>query len=306
MNVPSSVAFDSHPIVPAASLATHPFYWSVQRELWEYRSIYVAPLAVAGLYLFGFVISMFRLPGRMRAASAIGPMQLHAFIEKPYTYAALLIMATEFIVAIFYCLDALHGERRDRSILFWKSLPVSDLTTVLSKASIPIVVLPLVSVAVTVGTQWIMLLINSAALLASGVGIGALWTNLPLLPMWTMLFWHLLAGHGLWYAPIYGWLLLVSSWARRAGFLWAALPLLVIGVVEKIAFNTSHFASMLGHRISGGSQGADFVTTIGAMHPAMHLPLGEFLLSPGLWVGLAITAAFLAAAVRLRRKQGPI
>ena len=59
---------------------------------------------------------------------------------------------------MFYCLDALYGERRDRSILFWKSLPVSDLTTVLSKASIPIVVLPLLTFAVTVATQLIMLL----------------------------------------------------------------------------------------------------------------------------------------------------
>ncbi len=66
-------------------------------------------------------------------------------IEQPYTFAAGCIMATAFIVGVFYCLDALHGERRDRSILFWKSLPVSDLTTVLSKASIPLVVLPLLS-----------------------------------------------------------------------------------------------------------------------------------------------------------------
>ena len=63
-------------------------------------------------------------------------------------------MGTTFIVGIFYCLDALYGERRDRSILFWKSLPVSDLTTVLSKASIPLVVLPLLAFAITVVTQF--------------------------------------------------------------------------------------------------------------------------------------------------------
>ena len=78
-------------------------------------------------------------------------------------------MAAAFIVAIFYCLDALHGERRDRSILFWKSLPVSDLTTVLSKASIPLVVIPLLTFAITVVTQFIMLLLSTAVLLGSGV-----------------------------------------------------------------------------------------------------------------------------------------
>ena len=79
---------------------------------------------------------------------------------------------------MFYCLDALHGERRDRSILFWKSLPVSDLTTVLSKASIPLVVLPLLTFAITVATQWLMLLLSSAVLLVSGQSVATLWTQL--------------------------------------------------------------------------------------------------------------------------------
>ena len=60
-------------------------------------------------------------------------------IEAPYDMAAGLLMLDLLIVGVFYCLDALHGERRDRSMLFWKSLPVSDLTTVLAKASIPLV-----------------------------------------------------------------------------------------------------------------------------------------------------------------------
>jgi len=129
---------------------------------------------------------------------------------------------------------------------------------------------------------------------------------LPLFQMWLMLLYHLLAIHALWYAPIFGWLLLVSGWARRAAFLWAALPLLAIGVVEKIAFNTSHFAAMLGHRLSGGSEGVGFTAGSMSMVPLAQLTPGQFLISPGLWVGLAVTAAFLAAAVRLRRYQGPI
>ena len=104
-------------------------------------------------------------------------------------------MATTFIVGIFYCLDALHGERRDRSILFWKSLPVSDLTTVLSKASIPLVVLPLLTFAITVATQWIMLLLSSAVLLASGLSVATLWTQLPLFQMSLMLLYHLVTVH---------------------------------------------------------------------------------------------------------------
>ncbi len=127
-------------------------------------------------------------------------------------------MLTTLLVGVFYCLDALHGERRDRSILFWKSLPVSDLTTVLSKASIPLVVLPLLTFAITVAMQWIMLLLSSAVLLGSGLSVATLWTQLSFVQMSLVLLYHLLTVHSLWYAPFYGWLLLVSGWARRAPF----------------------------------------------------------------------------------------
>src|SRR5262249_59209658 len=105
-----------------------------------------------------------------------------------------------------------------------------------------------------------------------------------------MLFYHLVTVHSLLYAPIYGWLLLVSAWARRLAFLWAVLPGVAIGLVEKAAFNTSYFAAMLGYRIAGGAEGSDFVS--GSM---AHVTPGRFLVSPSLWIGLAVCAAFLAA-----------
>jgi ABC-2 type transport system permease protein len=305
MSTPSNAVYESSPgpqgITPARMPAIAPMYWSVRRELWESRSIYIAPLAVAGLILLGFLIST--LLGR---STAINPIQQDVLIEQPYNIAALLIMLTTFLVAVFYCLDALHGERRDRSILFWTSLPVSDLTTVLSKAVIPIVVLPLVTFAITVVTQWIMLLVSSVVLVGQGQSIAPLWKHFSLLPMSVMLLYHLVAIHGLWYAPIYCWLLLVSGWARRAAFLWAVLPLLAIAVVERIAFNTSHFGAMLAYRMSGGREGAAFTVGGMSMDPLAHINPGHFLISPGLWIGLAIAAVFLAAAVRLRRYRGPI
>jgi ABC-2 type transport system permease protein len=279
--------------------AARRFYWSVQRELWETRSIYIAPLAVAAVILAGFLISTIHLAGKMRAALALSPAQQNQAIQQPYAFAEGVLMGTFLIVAVFYCLDALYGERRDRSILFWKSLPVSDLTTVLAKASIPVLILPLVTFAVTVVTQWIMALLSTVVLLASGLSAATLWNHLPLFQMWLGLFDHLVGFHGLWYAPFYCWMLLVSAWARRAPFLWAALPPLAIGVVEKIAFNTSYFAAMLKYRFAG-SPDAD------AMHPMTHLSPVPFLISPGLWIGLVVAAALLAAAIRLRRYREPI
>ena len=303
-NAMSDSPLGSQVIAPTAVSATRRMYWSVRRELWENRSIYLAPLAVAALVLVGFMIGMIHLPGKLHAPS-LNPMQQRDLIAQPYTVAALLIMFTTVIVGVFYSLDALHGERRDRSILFWKSLPVSDLTTVLAKASIPLIVLPLLSFVISVATQFIMLLLSSAVLAGSGQSVATLWTQVSFVQISLMLLYHLLTSHGLWYAPIYGWLLLVSAWARRAPFLWAVLPLLAIGSVEKMAFNTSYFAAMLKSRLMGGPDGA-FTAGIMAMPHLAQLTPGRFLSSPGLWIGLVVAAVFLAAAVRLRRYQTPI
>ena len=289
-------------MTPAIIPEGRQLHWLVRRELWENRSLYIAPLAVAGLTLIGFVIATL---GRAMATRNLALRW--AVLEEPYTFAALLIMATTSLVAAIYCLDALHGERRDRSILFWKSLPVSDVNTVLSKAMIPIVVLPLLTFGITIAMQTIMLLLGSTAMLASGMSPSALWTRLSWSQI-SLLLYHLVTVHGLYYAPIYAWLLLVSSWARRAPFLWAGLPLLAIGVVEKIAFNTTHFATMLGARISGAGDAVGYPMTNSAeMHHELTLAaMSTFLISPGMWIGLAVTAAFLTAAARVRRSQGPI
>jgi ABC-2 type transport system permease protein len=309
MNTQSNAMPESHLesqlVAPAEISGTRRLYWSLRRELWEYRSIYVAPLAAAAVFLVGFLISTSHLPARMRSLSALDPAQQHEAIAVPYDMAAGLIMLTALIVGVFYTLDALHGERRDRSILFWKSLPVSDLTAVLSKASVPLVVIPLLAFAITVTLQFIMLLLSSAVLLGSGLNVATLWTQLSFVQMSLLLLYHLLTVHSLWYAPFYGWLLLVSAWARRAAFLWAALPLLAIAIVEKIAFNTSYFAAMLQHRLGGAAEAVIAPGTL-PMDPMTHITPGHFLSNPGLWLGLAIFAAFLAAAVRLRRYQGPI
>ena len=214
-------------------------------------------------------------------------------------------MGTAFIVSIFYCLDALYGERRDRSILFWKSLPVSDLTTVLSKVTTALIILPLLSFAITFATQLIMLLLSTAVARASGLDVATVWTKVALFQTSWGLFYHIMTVHVLWYAPFYGWLFLVSAWARRAPFLWAVLPPFAIGVLEKIAFNTSHFADLLKFRFMGGSEAGPMSGSLVA-DPMTHVTLGSFLSSPGLWVGLVIATGFLAAAVRLRRYRDPI
>jgi len=212
-------------VIPAAQQA----YWALRREFWESRWIYLAPLAVAALFLFGFLISIIHLPHEMRALAGLDPAKQRDTILQPYDMAASLLMGTFILITMFYCIEALQRERRDRSILFWKSMPVSDLTTVLAKASIPLLVLPILSFVITVVTQSVMLLLSSMVLLANGLSVSPLWTQLQLPQVLVMLLYHLVTAHMLWFAPFYAWLLLVSAWARRAPFLWAILPPLAIG-----------------------------------------------------------------------------
>ena len=298
---------EAQPSTPTPIAATRPFFWSVRRELWENRSIYIAPIAAGCLGLFGFIISAIGLPERRRAVLLLDDIaQQRARIEWPYDMVAMMLMFTSFIVGVFYCLDALHGERRDRSILFWKSLPVSDLTTVLSKMSIPLVVLPLLTFAVIVVTQILMWLWTAMLLLANGLPLPTS-AQLPLVQSWLVLLYGIIAIK-LWHAPIYAWLLLVSGWARRATFLWAVLPLLAIGAVERIAFQTSYWGSFLKYRLFGGMSQA-FAFKPDVKHPTVdlhQLTPGNYLTTPGLWLGLLFAAAIIFAAVHLRRSRGPL
>src|SRR5256885_2139787 len=245
--VPESAGGSAPGYRPAA---TRPFSWSVRREVWENRSIYIAPLIVAVVVLFGFLVSTIGLPERRREVLLLDPAKARAAIEAPYDMAAIMLILTAFIVGVFYCLDALYGERRDRSILFWKSLPVSDRTTLLSKATIPLVILPLVTFAIVIATHLVMLLWTSVLLITHGMSPGSTWTHVALFRNSLVLLYGL-AAIALWHAPIYGWALLVSGWARRATFLCAVVPLLAIGFFEKITFGTSYFASMLKDRLMG-------------------------------------------------------
>ncbi len=312
MNTQSNAAsLDAPAVASTTLLPTRPLYWSIRRELWENHSIYVAPLAAAGVYLFGYVISLIWVPSGMREMIASHSTPQLIALAMPYSHAAMLIMATAFLVGIFYSLDALHSERRERTILFWKSLPVSDLTTVVSKAIIPLVVLPLVVFAITVSLQIMMRLLSTAVLLVTGADAATQWTELPLFQMQLVLLYSLIVL-ALWHAPLYMWFLLVSGYARRATFLWAVFPPLAIAALEYIAFHSHYFGSMLLDRLIGFDASAfDLKDKNGVPIDAHFIPLaqlapGRFLTSPGLWLGLAFAAIFSVAAVRLRRYREPL
>jgi len=277
--------------------------WSIRRELWETRSLYLAPVALAIVILVGFGVSSYRYSDRMRAIQELVEAKQVAATMLPFGFAAAIIVATTWLVTGFYCLEALHGERRDRSILFWKSMPVSDLATVMAKMAVPLAVAPLIACAVALVAQALLVVVAGVLLSLRGVEVGAMLSRLPFAVMTVSLFYGA-AVQALWFAPIFAYLLMVSAWAKRAVFAWAIIPVFAAWAVETITSGTSFVGNLLRYRFSGGQAhafaaeaGDGPVTQLSQMTPL------EFLSAPGLWLGLLFAAGFVAVAVQLRRKR---
>ncbi len=271
------------------------FYWSVRREIWENRSIYIAPAAVAGLLIVGLLIAVTR--GALHISGDMNTDTGHNLVAA-YDVASAAIMGVALIVSGFYCLSTMQGERSSRSILFWKSLPVSDTTTVMAKAAIPFVVIPAILMALVIATHLVELLIFSATFAAQGVSASLAWPQPGLPQVWLMTVYHLVTIHVLWYAPLFAYMLMVSAWSKRAPFLWAVVPPVLAGVVEKIAFNTTYVFQLLRDRFTAESTGA---MVHGMKMDSMEIEPLQFLAAPGLWIGLVVAAGFLVVTVRLRR-----
>lgn len=304
-SVPPGASSDARDFAPRHLAATDPVFWSIRRELWENRSLTIAPLAAAGFALFIVMMTAFGLPRRVRALPTLDAAHQHLAMVGPFSVAPSLIMVVTILVGIFYCLDALYGERRDRSILFWKSMPVSDRVTVLSKALVAIALVPLIACAFALVTQLVMLVVSSAVLAAKGIDPSAQLSRMPLAEMPLTLVYGV-AVHALWFAPIYAWLLLVSAWARRAPLLWATLPFFAAFVVEMLALGSSHVLSLVKYRITGAMTEA--FAADASKTPIVHLSQldpARFLSSPGLWLGLLFAVACLAIAIRVRRYREP-
>jgi len=310
MNTPATTLHDGETpprAAPAPRTAPHAFAWTVRREVWENRSLWLAPLAVAAVVLIGFFISLVYVPPGTLVKGAPDALRESGDISVRHDVAAIALLLTAHLVALFYCLDALYGERRDRSILFWKSLPVSDATAVLAKVAVPMVVVPAIAFVVILAMQLVMMIVGSVAMMARGVDAMGVWTHVPYFTG-TLVLLYGLATLAVWSAPVYAWALLVSGLARRATLLWAVLPPVALCVAERLGFGTTYLWEILKRRLTGGFDIA-FSTQHRVDLPMFgvpHIELGRFLATPGVWAGVAVAALLVYAAVRVRRAAAPI
>jgi ABC-2 type transport system permease protein len=277
---------------------TRPFLTLVRRELWEHGSLVWAPLAMA---LTIIVVSLVSVMVKTSVDIDLGedrPLpELFGDVEKQRGIFSLVMaglvfpqLLVGFVVVFFYLLDGLFTERRDRSILFWKSLPVSDAKTVLSKLFVALVAVPLWSWALSLVVGLVVfgvLATQVSGTPAAGLGTwhGGTWLTVQAAMLGKM------AVAALWYLPVAGWLLLASVLAKRAPFLWATLPFLVLSLAERIALGSNVVGAMVAQRLFGFREEVSLMS---------EFPL---LASPALWIGVAVGAALVYAAIRVRQRS---
>jgi ABC-2 type transport system permease protein len=286
--------------------------WLVRREFWENRAIWMIPAVIGGcmvlIALFGR-IDLMEIPTQMPSRAVGGGFLL-------------AVGATFFVVlsiySTWYLLDCLYADRKDRSVLFWKSMPISDTTTVMSKLATALIVIPAVYFAAADLTTLMMAFIISVRASAS-IG-GALW-HADLWLQLQVLWLYVIVTSALWYLPIAAYLLVVSAWAKRAVMLWSILPPLALLLAERWFLGTHEIASQIGERLLGYPQLAfhddsgccTWVTTV-VDNDTIRTPaniwgffnVGGFMSSPETWIGAAVGAALIVCAIQLRTRRTEI
>ena len=283
----------------------------IRREFWEHRPLWRAPAIMAAILVLIAIFGRFQM-GNMAALSTA---QAGAILGITVWAMSLVIFAIAGIVLSFYLRDCLHAERRDRSILFWKSLPVSDAATVLSKFLVAMVVVPLGVFILTLATD---LVVRGILSLQAGAGLMVeqlpLWDTGAWLQSQALLAVFLLASL-LWYTPLAAYLLVVSAWARRNVMLWAILPPVVLALVERIALSTSYVWNFLADRLRPAFPTMEGIETqirssVVTIHrdqvvslPRLyeHVDVTAIFFNWQMLLSLLAAAALLFAAIRLRR-----
>jgi ABC-2 type transport system permease protein len=290
------------------------FFWLIRREIWEHKAIWVAPAIVLVCLLLAFMTGNVHLGpiGAMDASTSFGELAADKqakLLLVVYGGLALVVFMVMGIVGFFYSLDSLYADRRDRSVLFWKSLPLSDAETVLSKFAVAVIVIPLIA---TIGALLAQLMVaggGAVMLEFAGASGRIMWQPDALLGgMAVAVLWCVTAI--LWYSPVVAYLMLASAWAPKGPFLWAVLPPAAIGVFERVVLGSEHAGTFFVYRLTGlyrlldsGTQasGKDAHDTLRLSEIDLSGSLRDFYTSADLWFGIVAAGLLLAAAMWVRR-----
>jgi ABC-2 type transport system permease protein len=291
----------------------------IKREIWEHRSIWVTPAAIAVVTILmaatGLAIGEgFRYAADMAivGASNVGETERRALLTGALSGVTFLFVFAMWVLTVFYCLDSLYAERKDKSILFWRSLPITDTETVVSKLVVALLAIPGVTLVGIVVTQLANLVVMSIWVSGKGGSPGhLLWDFGALFDIWgaTLIF---LVTVPLWLSPFVGWFLFVSAFAKRSPLLVAFLPIVVVPMLERMILGTSYLAKAIFVRsakmplfgdISPEKLFDEERMALAAENVSLlsMIDVGRFLLSPSLWTGLVVCGLFTTAAIYVRR-----
>lgn len=292
----------------------------LKRELWEHRSIYITPLAIASIVTLGVLAMLVFASGYAEeldlaifgAANIVGDPARSAALTGFFLGTSWVFLIALAILTVFYCLDSLYAERKDKSILFWRSMPVTDAETVVAKLITALVVIPLAATIGIIATNLVNLIVTSVWVSMKGGDAGLLiWGSVPLFDNWLAAFMVVLAS-GIWMSPFIGWFLFVSAYAKRFPLLMAFMPLILIALLEKIILKTHIFAEVVFGRGNGmplfravdidrffGEE--QWRVTQDAASLLVHLDIVKFLTSPSLWGGVIVCGLLSTAAIYVRR-----
>ena len=299
----------------------------IRREFWEHRSTFVLlPLVITAFLLSVMMLAYFASTSdvisvnlEMEEQSAVSSQHVESddlFALLAYRLEALpererasyinrgmhglaspLLIAMWFVIFI-YLLNSLYSDRRDRSILFWKSLPVSDGITVCSKLLTGLIIVPLIYFAGIAILQLAVLLLMFAA--TSGTDVSALevvWGPSALISRWFE-YLALLIFYCLWALPFFAWLLVVSAFAQSVPMVWAVGVPFGITVLEHMFFNSTPVSDWMGQHMVPLS----FVRE----RQAIATTIAEQALSLQMISALIVGVALVFVAVRLRGKADEI
>ncbi|NGZ83777.1 hypothetical protein [Duganella aceris] len=309
--------------------------WLIKRELWENKgSLVWAPTVIASLLGFLALAAIFlgkniqfNDEGQAMSVGKVtieGAMRLRIAetMSQAYVASAMPVFMVLSLLVFFYCLGALHDERADRSLLFWKSLPVSDLTTVLSKVLTAVVVAPLITIGIGLVLSLVVLLAGCALLLAHGTNLFGAVLGSPDFYLTPLRLVGLLPVYILWALPTVGWLLMVSSMARSKVFLWAVGTPVVVSLLLLWAEKALHFGLDAGWFVTSvvnrillgvvpGSWLAFSRDSVSLPHDEHKLALPDAIFNASwstlggvsVWIGVAAGVAMIAVAVWMRRRR---
>ncbi len=313
----------------------------IKREYWEHRGGFLwAPVWITGVILVFTVLGIlvaeaFHSHSNIHMGFSLDELRNNISTKDWAEAGNALDMAQlmfggvtsvgVFFVLFFYLLGALYDDRRDRSVLFWKSLPVSDTATVASKVLSAMLLAPVLAFVVATAAYIVFLLIITLWAGVHGLNaFPAIFAAHPLGMLWRLVL--TLPVSALWALPSIGWLLFWSAYVRSKPFLWAVMiPLVVLmlnGLFGMLGAphipDNVHLAAILGRLLfsifpgswikaegtgviqAHVSQSLDPNNIVAAFDPSNVYGLFA---EPNLWIGVVAGLALLAGAIYYRQRR---